>query len=198
MNANRFAVAAVVLVASAAFAQFRFDPSTGTCRNAAGSIGLNAGVVGPCGDFRGANLEGARLESMDLRGANFDGANLKGASLLGSELTRASFRAADLSKASLRAARLSAAQLTGAKLMGAQLEAATLDGATLSDADLRNACLFRTRFEGANVRGAHFSQARALVANARWSGVIADVDTLPFTTAELVSMNVQLSQVASR
>lgn len=200
MNSNslRFAVLAVVTFASSAFAQFRFDAATGTCRNAAGEVGFNVGVRGACGDLRNADLSGASLESMDLRGAKLDGANLKGAALLGADLTGASLRGANLMKASLRGAKLQGARLDGALLLNANLERARLDGATFTDADLRNACLYRAHFEGADLRGARFSQSRALVDHATWSLAVADMNTLPFSADELASRNVQVAQVATR
>lgn len=198
MNSLRFAVIVAVTFASTAFAQFRFDAASGTCRNTAGEVGFNKGVRGACGDLRQADLEGLDLGSLDLRGALLDGANLKGASLLSADLTGASLRGANLAKATLRGAKLSGARLDGALLVNANLERARLDGAHFADADLRNACLYRASFEGADVRGARFSQTRALLDNANWSAAIADVNTLPFSTTELASRNVQLSQVASR
>lgn len=198
MNPLRLAVVALVTLSTSAFAQYRFDAATGTCRNAAGEVGFNVGVRGPCGDLRNADLSGASLEAMDLRGARLDGANLKGASLLGADLSGASLRGASLVKATLRGAKLVGAHLDGAALLHANLERARLDGATFADADLRNACLYRAHFEGADVRGARFSQTRALVDHAHWSAARADMNTLPFSAAELASLNVQVTQVAAR
>lgn len=198
MNTLRLSVLVVVTLSTSALAQFRYDAATGTCRNAAGDAGYNVGLRGPCGDLRNVDLSGASLEAMDLRGAVLDGANLKGASLLGADLTGASLRGASLVKATLRGAKLVGAHLDGASLLHANLERARLDGATFGEADLRNACLYRAHFEGADVRGARFSQTRALVDNATWSAAVADMNTLPFTAAELASRNVQVSQVAAR
>ncbi len=198
MNSLRIALVAALSFASSALADYRFDAASNACRNEAGEVGLNAGARGPCADLRHQDLEGVRFDSMDLRGASFEGANLKGASFLGAELSGASFRNANLNKASLRGAKLSAARFENAKLINAQLEHARLDGATFANADLRNACLFKARFDRADVRGARFSQDRSLVDNANWMGAIVDADTLPFTIAELATLNVQLMQVASR
>lgn len=198
MNSLRIALVAALSVASSALADYRFDVASNECRNDAGELGLNAGVRGPCADLRQQDLEGVRFDSMDLRGASFDGANLKGASFLGAELSGASFRGANLNKASLRGAKLSGARFENAKLINAQLEHARLDKATFANADLRNACLFKARFDRADVRSARFSQDRSLVDNANWVGAIVAADTLPFTIAELATLNVQLMQVASR
>lgn len=189
MNALHALLASAV-VAAPAFAQFSFDPSSGACVDAGGRPGLNLGVRGPCGDLRGADLEGAHLARLDLRGARLDGANLKGASLLGANLRGASLDHADLSRAVLSGAKLEHASLAGARLVGAHLEHAVLTSALLVGADLRNACLFRAGFEGADLRTARFSHHRALLEGARFAKALVGVDTLPFDAQELVSLDV--------
>lgn len=200
MNAfARLALATFSLLSATAFAQFSWDASTASCRNAAGERGFNVGLRGPCGDFAGQSLAGARFESLDLRGARFDGADLTGASFLHSNLTGASFREAKLTRATLRGAQVLGAHFDGANLVRVSLEQASLSGSTFAGADLRNACLFRARFDGADVRGAQFSNDRAMITNARWSAAIVSTDTLPLSSSELATLGLIITgQVAAR
>jgi uncharacterized protein YjbI with pentapeptide repeats len=52
-------------------------------------------------NFRGANLAGVMLDTVDLRGANFSGANLGSTYLVGADLSMADLVWANLSKANL-------------------------------------------------------------------------------------------------
>lgn len=195
MNTNLL-VAAVVAVAGSAFAQYRFDPSTGACVNAAGERGLNVGVRGPCGDFSNQNLEGERFAG-DFRGARFDGATLKGASFRSALLSKASFVGADLTGAVLTGARLDGATLTQARLVKAHLEYAQFTGASLEGADLRNACLYHAVFSGADLRMAVFSKQKCMLEGARWENARVLADTLPFDSNELATRRVTvLGQLA--
>jgi len=190
MNTNAL-FAAVIVVAAPAFAQFRFDASTGTCLNASGERGLNVGVSGPCSDFSNQNLEGKRFTG-DFRGARFDGANLRGASFQGAQLSKASFIAADLGRAVLTGATLNGAKLVQTRLVGAHLEHANLDGASLEGADVRNACLFRAAFTGADLRTAVFSKQKFMLEGAVWTSALVLSDTLPFDSSELAARHVTL------
>lgn len=193
MNALH-AILVSAVVAAPAFAQFSWDPASGTCRDAAGQQGLNVGVRGPCADLRGARLEGADLSRLDLRGACLDGARLMGASLLHTDLRGASLENADLSRAVMTGARLERASLAGARLVSAHLEHAVLTHAVLSGADVRNACLYRTGFEGADLRTARFSRTRAMVEGARWTHALVALDTLPYDAQELAALEVQVGE----
>lgn len=188
MNTNLL-VAAVFAVAGSAFAQFRFDPSTGACVNAAGERGLNVGVRGPCGDLSNQNLEDEHFAG-DFRGARFDGAKLKGTSFRSAQLSKASFVGADLTGAVLTSATLDGAVLTQARLVGAHLDYAQLTGASLAGADLRNAYVHRAVFSGADLRTAVFSKTKCLLGGARWENARVLADTLPFDSNELATRRV--------
>ncbi len=82
--------------------------------------------------FTKANLRSSNLSNCDLRGVSFFGANLEDANLEG----------ANLSNATLDTARLSRANLTNAILEGAfafntKFDGATIDGADFTDIELR-------------------------------------------------------------
>lgn len=181
--------AAVALVAASASAgTFSFDAATGECRDAAGTLGWNKGVVGPCGDLRELNLEKASLGAADLRGARLDGATLAGAWMLGADLRGANLSGADLTGAVLRGAKLDGARLDGARLVNVTFEGARLARASLVGADLRLACLFRASFDQAELAGARFSKSAALLEGARWNGAHVTAATdLPWTGEALVA-----------
>jgi uncharacterized protein YjbI with pentapeptide repeats len=170
--------AALVLAASVTSPAFSFDARTGTCRSADGVEGLNVGVVGACSDLRGVDLAGRSFDDADLRGARFDGANLEGATFLRADLRGSHFSQANLNRAVLTGAKLNGALLDNASLVGAHLEHASLVATDLRGSDLRMACVFRAQFATSDLRGARFSQSKALLQGANWAQAVVDADTV--------------------
>jgi uncharacterized protein YjbI with pentapeptide repeats len=145
--------------------------------NAAGEVGLNVGVVGPCADLRDQALAGESFDRMDLRGARFDGAGLEGATFTG----------ANLSRAVLTGAKLDGARLDRVELRQAHLEHAQLAGTDLRGSDLRLSCLFHARFDGTDLRGTRFSNSKPLLYGASFAKVVIDAATvLPGMTVDQV------------
>jgi uncharacterized protein YjbI with pentapeptide repeats len=177
------------LVLAAATNDFHFDARTQTCVNAAGVVGLNVGVVGPCADLRDQALADESFDRMDLRGARFDGANLEGATFLKADLAGATFTGANLSRAVLTGAKLDSARLDRAVLTQAHLEHAQLAGTDLRGSDLRLACVFHARFTATDLRGTRFSNSKALLYGASFAQVVVDAATvLPGVTADQVML----------
>ena len=108
-------------------------------------------------DFHEANLNGARLKSVNLtvepalRGNTF-------AEFVRSHLA-ADFTDALLRSAEMDLARLPKATFTGANLQSADLSGAELPGATLRDTDMRSAWLIGTDLSGARLWNADLSNA---------------------------------------
>ncbi len=145
--------------------------------------------------FRRANLDGAVLVGATLDGAglsgSFDGVNLYEASLRGAFI-EGSFLPLDGQAANLSGADLSNADLTDAGIGGANAGGSIWRGATLHSVDLRGAGLVgarfdaaliqeRTRFDGADLQGAHFGQTVILRADFRGT----DLEDAFFTGALL-------------
>ncbi|MEW5742519.1 MAG: pentapeptide repeat-containing protein [Myxococcota bacterium] len=198
MTSTRLAIAAAVAVSTAAFAQARFDESTGTCRDASGRAAWNPGLKAPCGDFRGQDLSGGDFQGLDLRGARFDGAKLDGASFFRADLRGATLDGASLRRAVLSGANLSGASLNAAQLAGALLTKASFAHASLHGADLRGADLHGASFAEADLRGATFSATRSLLEGARWNFARVDAHTrLPFQGDELARRQLVLAGPAA-
>lgn len=90
------------------------------------------------------------------------GADFSGQVLTNDSFTKANMREANLSNTDLRGVSFFAANLESANLEGANLSNSTLDTARLSNANLTNAILegafaFNTKFEGATIDGADFT-----------------------------------------
>ena len=119
-------------------------------------------------DFREANLNGARLASVNL---TVKQAIVK-QGLLGNtfaELIRLPF-GADFTNASLHSARMDIAKLPRAKFTGADLSAthlggSDLSGATLQESNMRSAFLMNTDLSGAKLWDANLSNAMLNNAN---------------------------------
>lgn len=198
MRTTSFAVLAAAVLSTSAFAQFRYDEATGSCRDERGQAGWNVGLRGPCGDLRGQDLTGASFDREDLRGARFDGATLTGASFFRADVRGASFDGARLDRAVFSGARLEGATLRGASLMHAKLVNAALAQADLRQADLRNADLHGAHFTAADLRGARFSAHRALLGGAKWQRARVDGATrLPFAPGELASLGLMAGDVVA-
>lgn len=89
-------------------------------------------------------------------------ADFSGKVLTDDSFTKANLRSANLSNTDLQGVSFFGANLEGANLEGANLAAATLDSARLVNANLKNANLagafaFNTKFNGANIEGADFT-----------------------------------------
>lgn len=114
-------------------------------------------------DLNNANLSGADLLGADLTDANLSGANLKGVCLDGAKLNGANLSNANLTGAHLGVTKLSGADLTNAILHKAKLSFATnLSEANLTHADLTDAMIYnihshKTKFVGADLRGARIN-----------------------------------------
>jgi uncharacterized protein YjbI with pentapeptide repeats len=126
--------------------RFRYDESSGTCRDADGREGYNLGSReelqrtrdGECTDFshKGINLTYLWLTKANLRGANFANArwylgSIKDSDLTGTDLSGTSGQM-DYSGSRLRGARLVGADLTWGDLRDADLDGADLEGARFS------------------------------------------------------------------
>jgi uncharacterized protein YjbI with pentapeptide repeats len=130
-------------------------------------------------DLRDANLRGTILVKADLRGADlYDDGAQKGAQLQGADLESTQLQGADLGGAQLEGARLLRAQLQGAHLSHARLQGAILSGplyntsfsslwvwpllfrAQLQGADLSGAQLQGAFLQEAQLQGADLSEAR--------------------------------------
>ena len=97
-------------------------------------------------NFRGADLQGARLRNLslyqaDLRDANLHGVHLRRADLGSTDLRGADLRGADLRRAELDGTDLRTADLRGANLKGADLRGANLHGTQLDPNTLQSAIL---------------------------------------------------------
>jgi uncharacterized protein YjbI with pentapeptide repeats len=177
------------LVLAAATNAFQFDARTRTCVNAAGEVGLNVGVVGPCADLRDQALAGESFDRLDLRGARFDGADLEGATFLKADLGGATFTGANLSRAVLTGAKLDWARLDRVVLRQAHLEHAQLVNTDLRGSDLRLTCVFHARFDATDLRGTRFSNSKPLLYGASFAKVVVDAATvLPGMTADQVML----------
>lgn len=90
------------------------------------------------------------------------GADFSNQVLIEDSFTKANLRGADFSGSDLQGVSFFGANLEDAKLVGANLTNATLDSARFVDADLTNAVLegafaFNTKFNGAAIAGADFT-----------------------------------------
>ncbi|WP_228035541.1 pentapeptide repeat-containing protein [Oculatella sp. LEGE 06141] len=90
------------------------------------------------------------------------GVDFSGRSLTDSTFTKANLRESDFSRADLRGVSFFGANLEGANLEEANLSFATLDTARFSNANLKNVVLegafaFNTKFDGAVIDGADFT-----------------------------------------
>jgi uncharacterized protein YjbI with pentapeptide repeats len=120
-------------------------------------------------DISKANLQGAKLESVNFTGAKLvdsqlAGVNLAGANLKNANLTQAFLYGADLFGTVLESTNFTKANLTVADLEGVNLRYANLEGANLQmtrliRADMVEANLKEADLAGANLRGVHLTKA---------------------------------------
>jgi len=176
------------------------------------------------GYFENANFTGADLTRATLagrfHGAKFDDAKVEGALMLGAAglgslrddlrkrgaiVDAEGFAAAvksgrDFSRSLLRHAQLQSVDLSDAKLAEANLHSAALDFAGLERADLRGAQFYwgtaaRTRFDGAQLSGAHFDNIRAGGASFEGASLVgtslfsADLSGAKLRNADLTGAN---------
>ncbi len=115
-------------------------------------------------DFRGADLRGAHLRSVNLSvklsliGQTF-------AEFINSHQRGADFEGARLHSANIEFATLSGANFSNAKLIGTHLDAANLSQARFRDAKLCDAWLVKTDLSGSELRNANLSGAKLWGAN---------------------------------
>jgi uncharacterized protein YjbI with pentapeptide repeats len=141
-------------------------------------------------DFRGANLEGARLLQANLRGADLTGARLEGAQLrqadlAGAQLSRALLRGVRLEEANLEGASLDEADLRGTRLDGTNLRGVFGRAARLAEASLERVNLRQAQLVEADLRGAslvHADLAQADLTRARLDGALLAEATLTGAT----------------
>ncbi|MTH95086.1 pentapeptide repeat-containing protein [Roseibium sp. RKSG952] len=127
------------------------------------------------GDFRGANLSGADLRGTIAEKANFSGAIMRGVKASGFKSTRSDFSNADLSRLN------SERSNRRTSMEGAILSYSRFNGATLNGADFSDAAMSAASFVGANMRSARFRDAN--LKNADWTG--ATVISCDFHEANL-------------
>ena len=99
-------------------------------------------------DLRGWKPNSADLHRIYLKACDLSGVDLSGVNLTASNLSLSS---------------LEGANLAGSNLSGSDLEGADFSNADLSDANLSGCALSATRFDGATVEGADFSETCGLV-----------------------------------
>jgi uncharacterized protein YjbI with pentapeptide repeats len=118
------------------------------------------------GNYRGADLKGARfagsmLYGKDLGGADcsnsdFSGSDLRNADMRGCNLTKADFSGSNLRGANLSGAMMSETNFTGANLQGADLSFSTINSADFTGSDCTGATVSknsRTMLELQGIRG---------------------------------------------
>lgn len=93
-------------------------------------------------DLSGRDLTDSSFTKANLRGSNLSHSNLQGVSFFGANLEDVNLEGADLSNATLDTARLTSANLTNAILEGAfafntKFDGAVIDGADFTDAEMR-------------------------------------------------------------
>jgi uncharacterized protein YjbI with pentapeptide repeats len=115
------------------------------------------------GDFRRADLAGAKVSGVDLQGLDFEKANFEGANLARALLGNyarfrgANFRGANLQGARAGIGRFSSADFTGASLQKARLRVCTFQNANFQGADLSGADLGYADLRGADLSTANLS-----------------------------------------
>ncbi len=129
-------------------------------------------------DLEEANLQGARLTSLDFRNASFRSASLQGAHLSWAQVQEANLSKAQMQGAQFREAQMQGADLTDAKMQGAKFSRAQMQGADLREAQMDD----RTDLRGANLRGAALSYVNdTTIAKLQpfWQDIFADGTILP-------------------
>ena len=111
-------------------------------------------------DLIGFNLEGAHLHSANLSHADLSEANLRNTGLKKANLSYANLSNADLSHADLREANLESSNLEGTFLNHTKLYKTNLKKANIVNSNnaLQRDLLCPTTFDGANLKGAIFSE----------------------------------------
>ncbi len=115
--------------------------------------GIDIDVQGP-DSLRGADMEGAHLES-----ANFSGRNMKDANLKGADLRNANFTGAQLASTNLEDANAENSNFAGANLKDANLQNVSFVNANLMGVNFKNANLEKANLTGAKIMGANFRDA---------------------------------------
>lgn len=110
-------------------------------------------------DLSGANLSGAYLSFAKLSNAILSGAKLVGAKIIEADLSGTNLISANLDGAAICCANLSNANLSNASLRGADLSKAILNTVDLSGADLSRANLKGAKLSNMNLSGAILSEA---------------------------------------
>lgn len=113
-------------------------------------------------DLSGAHLQGANLQDADLRAANLRGADLRGAKLIGANLTKADLREAVLSALPLGPERRTLTSLVSARLRYVMAQSSDFSEAVLDGADLRGADFTGARAHRASFRDCDLSQVQGL------------------------------------
>jgi hypothetical protein len=94
-------------------------------------------------DFSGRDLQGVNFNQANLRDSNFSNANLQGISFFGANLQKANLTGANLQNSTLDTARMMRANLTNALLQGSfafntKFDGAIIDGADFTDVFMRD------------------------------------------------------------
>jgi uncharacterized protein YjbI with pentapeptide repeats len=115
--------------------------------------------------LQNANLPGASIRSTDLDHANLFQANLNSANLSGSKIRSSNLSRVNLKRANLKNVDFSNSVMTHAQLSGADLNNARLRSVDLKGADLSKTGLYDADLSRANLRGANLSEASLMGAN---------------------------------
>ena len=143
--------------------------------------------------FRGAFLNGARLDTANFAEVDLTGARLPGAVLINSNLAGATLRQADLTGAFLDSSVLEGALLAGAFLNGASLVDARLQRADLVGAYLNGATLTFANLSDADLSGAQLDDA--ILVNAILVG--ADLRAASLRGAQMIDSFLEGANLAS-
>ena len=128
-------------------------------------------------DLSGADMDGANLFGADLSGSRLRGVDLSGARLDGVKIERTDFSLASLRGHSFRGQRLESINFTEADLSGCDFTDVVFVDCHLAGAFVDD----RTRFDGADLRGAMISGAHLVRASLRGAVMLpSQVNTMVF------------------
>ena len=120
-------------VVVAKYDHFKFDETTGLCKDSSGNVGKNTSAKGECGQYSTADLSQCDTGTLVFRGADLRNVDLSNCNLNGVDARGADFRGAHLSKL-IQKADLSFANLSGVDLRGRNLDETKFINANLSKA----------------------------------------------------------------